>query len=82
MFTWLSLVMSLMVSFVLSFFQLDVLDEIWDLTDSVSEGFSTYFSCFCYSIQFTMQNIEQCCLKKCFNTDRSKGIFVRENLKK
>ena len=40
--TWLSLVVSLMASFVLSFFPLDVLDEIWDLTESVSEGFPTY----------------------------------------
>ena len=31
LFTWLSLVVSLMASFVLSFFPLDVLDEIWDL---------------------------------------------------
>ena len=31
-----------MASFVLSFFPLDVLDEIWDLTESVSEGFLTY----------------------------------------
>ena len=31
-----------MVSFVLSFFPLDVLDEIWDLVESVSEGFLTY----------------------------------------
>ena len=29
--TWLSLVVSLMASFVLSFFPLVVLDEIWDL---------------------------------------------------
>ena len=42
LFTWLSLVVSLMASFVLSFFPLDVLDEIWDLTESVSEGFLTY----------------------------------------
>ena len=27
----------------LSFFPRDVLDEIWDLTGSVSEGFLTYF---------------------------------------
>ena len=32
----------LMASFVLSFFPLDVLDEIWDLIESVSEGFLTY----------------------------------------
>ena len=42
LFTWLSLVVSLMASFVLSFFPLDVLDEIWDLIESVSEGFITY----------------------------------------
>ena len=30
------------VFFVLSFFLLDVLDEIWDFTVSVSEGFLTY----------------------------------------
>ena len=35
-----------MASFVLSFFPLDVLDEIWDLIESVSEGFLTYF-CVC-----------------------------------
>ena len=42
LFTWLSLVVSLMACFVLSFFPLDVLDEIWDLIESVSEGFLTY----------------------------------------
>ena len=31
-----------MASFVLSFFPLDVLDEISDLIESVSEGFLTY----------------------------------------
>ena len=42
--TWLSLVVSLMAFFffMLSFFPLDVLDEIWDLIESVSEGFPTY----------------------------------------
>ena len=44
LFTWLSLVVSLMASFVLSFFPLDVLDEIWDLIESVSEEFLTYSS--------------------------------------
>ena len=38
----LSLVVSLMASFVLSFSPLHVLDEIWDLIESVSEGFLTY----------------------------------------
>ena len=48
LFTWLSLVVSWMASFVLSFFPLDQLDEIWDLIESVSEGFfptlSSWFS--------------------------------------
>ena len=36
-----------MASFVLSFFPLDVLDEIWVLMESVSEGFLTYsFKCY------------------------------------
>ena len=43
LFTWLSLVVSLMASFVLSFFPLGVLDEIGDLIELVSEGFLTYF---------------------------------------
>ena len=42
LFTWVSLVVSLMASFVLSSFPLDVLDEIWDLIESVSEVFLTY----------------------------------------
>ena len=40
--TWMSLVVSFMASFVLSFFPLDVLGGIWDLNKSVSEGFLTY----------------------------------------
>ena len=39
LFTWLSLVMSVMVFFVLSLFLRDVLNEILDLIESVSEGF-------------------------------------------
>ena len=42
LFTWLSLVVSLMASFCTVLFPLDVLNEIWDLTESVSEGFLTY----------------------------------------
>ena len=44
MFTWLTLVMSLMFVFVL--FPRDVLDEIWDLIESVCEGFTTSFKSF------------------------------------
>ena len=41
--TWLSQVISLMASFcAVFFFPLDVLDEIWDVLESVSEGFLTY----------------------------------------
>ena len=36
--------MSMLVSFVLSFFPRDVLDEILNLIGSVSEGFPSYFS--------------------------------------
>ena len=35
--------MSMLVSFVLSFFPRDVLDEILNLIGSVSEGFPSYF---------------------------------------
>ena len=42
LFTWLSPVVSFMAFFVLSFFPLDVLDGIWDLIESVSEGVLTY----------------------------------------
>ena len=35
-----------MASFCAAFFPLDVLDEIWDLIESVSEGFLTYSSLF------------------------------------
>ena len=42
LFTWLSLVMYDGVFFLLSFFPRDVLDEILNLTESVSEGFPTY----------------------------------------
>ena len=41
LFTRLSLVMSLMGFFVLSFFPLDVLDDSWDFIESVSEVFPT-----------------------------------------
>ena len=41
--------MSMMVSFVLSFFPRDVLDEILKLIESVSEDFPSY-SCVCPSV--------------------------------
>ena len=33
-------------------------------------------------VQFTMQNRGTFCLERCFNTERLKGFFVHENLKK
>ena len=58
LFTWLSLVASLMASFALPFFPLDVLDEIWYAIESVSEGFLTY-SCqkVCEALTFLLNNI-------------------------
>ena len=47
LFTWLSHVLSLMTSFVLSLFPRIVLDEIWVLIESVSEGFLIYSSMLC-----------------------------------
>ena len=43
LFTWLSLVMSLMVAFCAVPFPRDVYDDIWDFIDSVCEGFPIYF---------------------------------------
>ena len=43
LFTWLSLVMSLMMSyFLLSYFTRDVFEAIWDLIESVPKKFPTY----------------------------------------
>ena len=46
--------MSMMVSFVLSFFPRGVLDEIFNLIESVSEGFPSYFSK--YVLRFVLHN--------------------------
>ena len=44
LFTWLSLMISLMVSFCsVPFSPRDILDVIWDLIGSVPGGFPTYF---------------------------------------
>ena len=63
LFTWLSLVVSLMASFVLSFFPLDVLDEIWDVIESVSEGFFyllLHFTITVYCHSFYGRFLNQC----------------------
>ena len=45
LFTWLSLVMSLMASCCVVSFPRDVLDEIWNLIASVSRSFSYLLLC-------------------------------------
>ena len=47
--------MSLMASFSAAFFPRDVLDEIWDLIESVSEGFPTYSSVLSVAWSFGVQ---------------------------
>ena len=48
--------MSMIVSFLLSFFPRDVLDEILDLIESSSEGFSTYSLLFFSSCSWCFWN--------------------------
>ena len=50
--------MSMMVSFVLSFFPRDVLDEILNLIESVSEDFPSYSYVFFHSIIIPMMRIQ------------------------
>ena len=40
----------------LSFFPCDVLDEIWDLIESVSEGFPTYFWLYSHTRCYTLSS--------------------------
>ena len=49
--------MSMLVSFVLSFFPRDVLDEILNLIGSVSEGFPSYF---CYNLADNKKSVITC----------------------
>ena len=62
---------SLIASFVLSFFQLVVLDDIWDLIESVSEGFLTY-SFITTFLLFSFLNIR--CMTA--NSERHLEFFV------
>ena len=65
----------------LSFFPLDVLDEIWDLTESVSEGFLTYsFSIFSlFLIVNNYSNFEVNIFSK--DRDIRKRLILSENSK-
>ena len=65
LFTWLSLVVSLLASFVLSFFPLDVFDEIWDLIESVSEGFLTYSFIFCLQYVYSVHDLPVYMIYRC-----------------
>ena len=51
--------MSMMVSFVLSFFPRDVLDEILNLIESVSEDFPSY-SC----LKISLLSLQKSCAQK------------------
>ena len=59
--------MSMMVSFVLSFFPRDVLDEILNLIESVSEDFPSY-SC--------------ACVRVCVSGGVSRGMTYQDILRK
>ena len=52
--------MSMMVSFVLSFFPRDVLDEILNLIESVSEDFPSYS----YQVELTEYSMILSCLRQ------------------
>ena len=51
--------MSMMVSFVLSFFPRDVLDEILNLIESVSEDFPSYSYIVFHSMEFLVLSIDR-----------------------
>ena len=59
LFTWLSLVGSLIASFVLSFSPLDVLDEISDLIESVSVGLLIYSHSDCRWSQYETVDVKR-----------------------
>ena len=63
--------MSMMVSFVLSFFPRDVLDEILNLIESVSEDFPSY-SCYSYYIM-----IHSSCCKLILGLEPFRRIIKR-----
>ena len=56
LFTWQSLLLSLVVSYlVLSFFSRDVFGEVWDWIESVPETFPSYSSIWPHSNNIKMQ---------------------------
>ena len=71
--------MSMMVSFVLSVFPRDVLDEILNLIESVSEDFPSYsFRIFCMNIRVVFN--EECVQVPKYNVFiPTTSVFVRNN---
>ena len=63
-----------MASFVLSFFPLDVLDGIWDLIESVSEGFLTYSFKFSNVISSTI--ISRICVSLSSGSNKAPQYFA------
>ena len=65
--------MAMMVSFVLTFFPQDVLEEILDLIESVSEGFPTYSH---NSFTIIFKQFSQSLMQKC-KTDTKCNFNVK-----
>ena len=59
----------------LSFFGLDVLDEIWDLIESVSEGFLTLYLILLKSIQGRKQEVTK--LSPSVNMEAYRNIEIQ-----
>ena len=75
LFTWLSLVMSMMGLFVLFFFPRGVLGEILNLIESVSEGFPSYFIKYDKCLSFLISRFYVCPLK--LDKDKRRIIIQR-----
>ena len=88
LFTWLSLVMSLMASFflVLSFLLRDVYDEIWILIEAVSEGFlptlSNVFTCSLYFLSCITYAYARASPCRCVCTCALEYICAKYNTRK
>ena len=63
--------MSMMVSFVLSFFPRDVLDEILNLIESVSEDFPSYSSIVLSVVKLKHKKYEKRLKDTCFRSIKS-----------
>ena len=66
----------MMVSFVLSFFPRDVLDEILNLIESVSEDFPSYSWSRNEQTPIQHRSVESVCVQHCFKAVRSLGFIT------